>query len=62
MLWNILRLNPLLQIVDLARRSVLWHQPMALGQLTYIYLFATAVLVVGAIFFALLRRAFAEAI
>ena len=61
-LWNILRLNPLLQIVDLARRCVLWHQPMIPSQLAYIYLFAIAVFVSGAVFFALLRRAFAEAI
>src|SRR5690606_39802468 len=35
-LWTVLRLNPLLQIVDLARNVVLWHQPMPFGWLAYI--------------------------
>jgi lipopolysaccharide transport system permease protein len=61
-LWAVLRLNPLLQIVDLARNVVLWHQPMPLPWLAYIYGFATAVFAGGAVFFALLRRSFAEAI
>ena len=61
-LWTILRLNPLLQIVDLARHVVLWHQPMPLHKLAYIYGCALVVFVGGAVFFALLRRSFAEAI
>lgn len=61
-LWTVLRLNPLLQIVDLARNVVLWHQPMPLPWLAYIYAFATVVFAGGAVFFALLRRSFAEAI
>src|SRR5687767_3715224 len=61
-LWSVLRLNPLLQIVDLARNVVLWHQPMPLNWLLYVYACALLVFIGGAIFFALLRRSFAEAI
>jgi lipopolysaccharide transport system permease protein len=61
-LWTVLRFNPLLQIADLARRTVLWHQPMAFDQLAYIYVCAAAVLAIGAVFFALLRKSFAEVI
>jgi lipopolysaccharide transport system permease protein len=61
-LWTVLRLNPLLQIVDLARNVVLWHQPMPLHKLAYVYGCAAVVFSAGAVFFALLRRSFAEAI
>jgi lipopolysaccharide transport system permease protein len=61
-LWTVLRFNPLLQIVDLARNVVLWHQPMSYPWLGYIYAFAVVVFAAGAVFFALLRRSFAEAI
>ena len=61
-LWAVLRLNPLLQIVDLARNVVLWQQPMPLDWLAYIYACSLAVFMGGAVFFALLRRSFAEAI
>lgn len=61
-LWSVLRLNPLLQIVDLARNVVLWHQPMPLHKLAYVYACAVVVFFGGAVFFALLRRSFAEAI
>jgi lipopolysaccharide transport system permease protein len=61
-LWAVLKLNPLLQIVDLARNVVLWHQPMPVDWLAYVYAFALVVFIAGAVFFALLRRSFAEAI
>ena len=61
-LWAVLRLNPLLQIVDLARNVVLWHQPMPLEWLAYVYACALVVFAGGAMFFALLRRSFAEVI
>jgi lipopolysaccharide transport system permease protein len=57
-----LRYNPLLQIVDLARRVVLWHEPIAWDKLGYIYACAIVVFAVGATFFALLRKSFAEVI
>jgi lipopolysaccharide transport system permease protein len=61
-IWAVLRYNPILQMVDLARRTVLWHEAMAFETLGYVYLVALAVLLVGATFFSLLRKAFAEVI
>jgi len=61
-LWAVLRFNPVLQIVDLARHTVLWHEPLAVTKLAYVYGIATVVLVIGAAFFALLRKSFAEVI
>jgi lipopolysaccharide transport system permease protein len=57
-----LRYNPLFQIIDLARRSVLWQQPMPLEMLGYVYAAALAIFALGATFFALLRKSFAEVI
>jgi lipopolysaccharide transport system permease protein len=57
-----LRFNPLLQMVDLARRTILWQQPIAWDRLAYVYGCAALICVVGAIFFALLRKSFAEVI
>ncbi len=57
-----LRLNPLFQIINLARHGVLWHQPIPLQWVAYVYVVSAAIFVVGAIFFALLRRSFAEVI
>ncbi len=54
------RYNPLLKILDLARNTVLWQQPMAYGELLYVYTCAAAVFITGAVFFALLRKSFAE--
>jgi len=61
-LWAVLRFNPVLQIVDLARHTVLWHAPLAMDRLGYVYAVATVVLLVGATFFSLLRKSFAEVI
>lgn len=60
--WEILRLNPLLQILDLGRRVVLWHEPMHWARLGYVYVFALVTLVLGYACFMLLRRSFAEVI
>lgn len=60
--WEILRLNPLLQILDLGRRVVLWHEPMHWVRLGYVYGFALVTLVLGYACFMLLRRSFAEVI
>lgn len=59
---DFLRLNPLLQIVDLARNVVLWQQPMSWPRLGYVYGFSIAVFAAGAVFFSLLRKSFAEVI
>lgn len=57
-----LRLNPIFQIIDLARHGVLWHQPVSLEWLAYVYAVALIIFFAGAVFFALLRRSFAEVI
>jgi lipopolysaccharide transport system permease protein len=59
---HFLRYNPLFQIIDLARRTVLWQQAMPLEKLAYVYVAALAIFAVGATFFALLRKSFAEVI
>ncbi len=59
---EVLRYNPLFQLIDLSRRVVLWHQPMQFDRLAYVCLCAIAVCAIGAIFFSLLRKAFAEVI
>ncbi len=61
-LWTVLRFNPLLQIVDLARHAALWQQPMAYHKLAYVYAVALVVLGIGAVFFSLLRKSFAEVV
>lgn len=58
--WDILRLNPLLHILDLGRTVVLWQEPMQWGWLAYIYGSALVTMVVGYACFMLLRRSFAE--
>jgi len=60
--WQILRFNPLLQVLDVGRRVVLWHEAMTWWKLGYIYACALVALVVGHALFTLLRRSFAEAI
>lgn len=60
--WDILRYNPILQIVDLARHVVLWHEPMSWTRLGYVYGVALIVVMVGHALFTLLRRSFAEVI
>lgn len=57
-----LRFNPLLQIVDLARRTVLWHEPMPWETLGQVYAVSMAVVAGGAVLFSLLRRSFAEVV
>lgn len=54
--------NPLLQLIDLARRVVLWHQPMPVDVLVHLYVVGLVVFAAGAVLFALLRKSFAEVI
>lgn len=61
-LWPYLRLNPLLQIIDLARHIVLWHEPVNWVKLGYVYAVAFVVLLAGHLCFLLFRRSFAEVI
>jgi lipopolysaccharide transport system permease protein len=60
--WDILKFNPLLQIVDLARHVLLWHESMPWMRLGYVYVVAFAVLLAGGFCFGALRRSFAEVI
>ena len=52
--------NPLLQLIDLSRRVVLWHQPMPYETLAWLYFVGIVVCGIGAILFSLLRKSFAE--
>lgn len=61
-LWEILRFNPLLRIIDVARNVLLWHQAMPWKTLGYVYAVAFGLLLVGHVFFGVLRRSFAEVI
>lgn len=60
--FEFLRFNPLLQIVDLARTTVLSHQAPAGKALGYVYVVSAAIFATGASFFSALRRSFAEVI
>jgi lipopolysaccharide transport system permease protein len=60
--WAILKWNPLLQIVDLARRAVLWEQPLNLAHLAYTWLAGLAMFLAGAWFFRATQRSFAESL
>jgi lipopolysaccharide transport system permease protein len=55
-----LHYNPLFQIIDLARRTVLWQQAIQFDKLVFVYLASFAVLAIGTVFFSLLRKSFAE--
>ena len=61
-LWAVLKWNPLLQTIDLARRAVLWHQPVSLPHLAYTWLAGLAVFFTGIWFFRATRRSFPEAL
>ncbi len=54
--------NPLLQLIDVARKVVLWQQPMPYDTLAQLYIVSFVVFGVGAVLFALLRKSFAEVI
>lgn len=60
--WSILKWNPLLQTVDLARDILLWQNPMSLHRLLYLWLVGAACFLVGAWVFRMTKRSFAEAI
>ena len=60
--WAILKWNPLLQTIDLARQAVLWHHPLDLAHLTYTWIAGLTIFIVGAWFFRATKRSFAEAL
>jgi ABC-type polysaccharide/polyol phosphate export permease len=61
-LWHVLKWNPFLQTVVLAREVVLWGMPVNLSRLGYTYAAGIASLVVGRWIFLKLRPAFADVI
>lgn len=60
--WTILKWNPLLHTVVLARETVLWNLPMALPHLAYTWGVGLAACLLGAWFFRATKRSFAEAL
>lgn len=55
-----LQYNPLLQLVDLSRRVVLWHEPLPWAPVLQLYAVGLTACILGAVLFSLLRRSFAE--
>lgn len=60
--WAILKWNPLLHTVDLARHAVLWDLPLNLSHLAYTWAVGLAVFAFGAWVFRATKRSFAEAL
>lgn len=60
--WMVLRWNPLLQTVNLARNALLWHTPVSLLALAYTYAAGAAVFAVGFWLFRKMQPAFADVI
>jgi lipopolysaccharide transport system permease protein len=60
--WSILKWNPVLQTLDLARHALLWEQPLNLGRLGYTWLAGAVVFLIGVTFFRATKRSFPEAL
>ncbi|MBC2601110.1 ABC transporter permease [Puniceicoccus vermicola] len=58
--YPVLKFNPLAHIVEQARRTVLWHEPLQLQPVLYIYLTAFAVFMFGFFVFNRLKKGFAD--
>ena len=61
-LWVLMKYNPLLLLIDEARKLVLWHAPLDYGALGYVYLSAFVTVALGYTLFSILRPYFAEVI
>ncbi len=61
-LWAVLKWNPFLRTVNLARSALLWNAPVNLNQLGYTYVFGLAVFFLGRLIFLKLQPAFADVI
>jgi lipopolysaccharide transport system permease protein len=59
-IWAVLKWNPLLQTVQLARAALLWHQPIDLLWLGYTYAAGAVVFFAGHWFFRKTQSAFAD--
>lgn len=58
--WLYLRYNPLLLAIDLTRDAVLWHRPLNMAHLAYIYAAGLLVCYAGYAAFKRMRPAFAD--
>lgn len=58
--WPYLRWNPLLLAIDLTRDALLWHRPINLTHLTYIYGFSIVACYLGYAAFRKMKPAFAD--
>jgi lipopolysaccharide transport system permease protein len=61
-IWSILKLNPLLLVIDQARHIILWNSTLDYFSLIYIYVISLIILIGGYIIFKYLRPYFAELI
>lgn len=61
-IYEFLRFNPLLQLVDVSRHVLFGHEAVDWMKLGYVYACAVLALLAGHVFFSLLRRSFAEVI
>ena len=59
-LWQVLRFNPLLLAIEESRNAVLWHQPVNLHHLAYLYAVGFAACYFGHLIFRRLKPAFAD--
>jgi len=60
--WSILKWNPVLHTIDLARHAVLWDQPVNLARLGYTWAAGVLVCLAGVAFFRATKRSFPEAL
>jgi lipopolysaccharide transport system permease protein len=60
--WAVLKWNPLLETVQLARSALLWHEPINLGWLSYTYATGITIFIIGGWFFKKMQPAFADVI
>jgi len=58
--WLVLRMNPILLAIETARGAALWHQPMNLRHLGFLYLSGVLICYVGYYTFRRLKPAFAD--
>ena len=59
-LWAVLRFNPVLQLIEMLRDSLLWDRSIHLGHLGWLYLGSAVICLVGYAFFAVLRSSFSD--
>lgn len=60
--WSILKWNPVLHTIELARNALLWDLPINLTRLGYTWLAGAALFAAGMVFFRATKRSFPEAI